>query len=528
MQRWPLRSGRWHPSLRPKTSCRWYSIEHVRVKCRSAGEVTVSLHNIAKHPSRTPLAIMIPPLPSPASQADPDTPVPRWLQDHPAAVINYRWDPVQPADPDHPEDLPPKSPLIWPTPIHDISFAYAWLSSNLGLQPKLGDATRDPPLRAAYVYGSYLGATLAAGLALTESHHPSLLADPILRANTHHAGGMTIRGLIAHNGIYNWTLFLPDHPMHKRSRPNQPHRHGHGLSLTPEEDHNPKFAFLKSNIPSLFPSPESLFDPFASPSLFFQPAPLHVPGDFHNPSEFNNPPADLEAIKAALSSSSSTPPSPSEPPSTISSTPSTPTTSPPPEVSGQQVEEKKEQTAEKILARATALAMSSRPPRKGFLVFPPRIGTLRIPDTLFLYDDIPESDHHLPSDGHTPEDLELQAQQHHAPRKNSFKLQATELATLMRRSVSWIECKKLAQKEGEESIWGVQEARDREAERRVQVSGVSLSSTETGNAGTREGTEGMEQDWGMGKEEEEEMVGLWLRKTMEHHRDGREEGPDTR
>src|SRR5690348_7668693 len=122
---------------------------------------------------------------------------------------------------------------------------------NLGSGTDLSKAPRP-----AYIYGSYLGASIAAGLALTESHVPALSRP------------MTIRGLIAHNGIYNWTMFLPDHPIHKLRAKSAPKRKRRSIVL----DHLPIieekpvpfeeegiFTELKAYTPALFAEPSNLF-----------------------------------------------------------------------------------------------------------------------------------------------------------------------------------------------------------------------------------------------------------------------------
>src|SRR6478735_1991499 len=137
--------------------------------------------NIAEQPN-SPLFIYLPSAPSTNSQP---APIPRFLQGKPVASINYRWNSF-----DQEEANSSSVDDVWPTPVHDTFFAYQWLVENLSPE---GLKRRD-----IYVYGSHLGASLATSLALTESqpHKP-----------------FAVRGLVSYNGIYNWTMFFPDHPV---------------------------------------------------------------------------------------------------------------------------------------------------------------------------------------------------------------------------------------------------------------------------------------------------------------------------
>ncbi|KAH6843136.1 hypothetical protein B0I37DRAFT_448490 [Chaetomium sp. MPI-CAGE-AT-0009] len=384
------------------------SIEHVRVPCASAGDITVSLHNINNHDTSSPLVILIPPV----SQPRPDSvaPIPACFHDYPTAVINYRWQ-------SYDEDKRPAIPLHWPTPLHDVNFGYSWIMDNLG--SGTGLATKPRP---AYVYGSYLGASLAAGLALTESHLPA------------RSRPMTIRGLIAHNGIYNWTMFLPDHPIHKlklKPRPNGKNR-GFPLPLPTINDDPIEeegiFTDLKDHAPALFVDPSNLFDPFASACLFFHSPELYVPDDFTTPLTATDglSPAFNAAIDALANREPS--PSPSSPPSSTSSSPSSTATSSSSSSESESAsdsepeeEAQEEESAAAILARAALLAKQRKPARKSYLVFPPRGGTLRLPSTLLI--------HSAPTQ---PQDNKNRG-------SNNFAVQANQLAGLMMRSLDMYE-----------------------------------------------------------------------------------------
>ena len=244
--------------------------------------------------------IHLPPFPSTDGSS---VSLPGFLQDKPVASINYKW------NHEATSQLEPGVSTIWPTPVHDTAFAYAWLLDNLSPG---GNQRRD-----IYVYGSYLGASLATSLTLTESH-------PHLR--------FAVRGGIAYNGIYNWTMFLPDHPINQASKRSK-------TAVTPRGSvegthlHN-----LQEDLPALFRIPADMFDPFASPSLFF-----HSPG-LLIPSSFYASMAETAAIDA--------------------------------------------------LANTGGLPITAlKIPRKSHMVFPPRQSTLKIPDLLLLHDSpiVPQS-----------------------------------------------------------------------------------------------------------------------------------------
>ncbi|KAK4248547.1 hypothetical protein C7999DRAFT_13521 [Corynascus novoguineensis] len=476
------------------------SVEHVRVPCASAGNIIVSLYNISRQDATTPLVIVLPPFsPKDASRA---TPLPSCFQDYPTAVINYRWHAQ-----DHIEDERPDYPLHWPTPLHDVTFGYSWIMDNLGSGT---DPAAEP--RPAYVYGSYLGASLAAGLALTESHIPAR-SQP-----------MTIRGLVAYNGIYNWTMFLPDHPIHRRKSKPDSGRKRRGLPLPftnlnedPIEEGG-IFTELKHRAPGLFAEPSNLFDPFASACLFFHSANLHVPDDFTTPLSASAPTSLTPEFAAAidnLAGHSLASPSLSQSTTTI--------------------EEGKgdtEETASELLSRAAHLAKQQKPPRKGYLVFPPRDSTLRLPPALLLYTQsssralLSGQDHHPRRSGRRRQKSE-----------NSFAVQAAELAGLMMRSLDMHELggrgsgrrrpgKQAAPWEweaevvvdgdggamsGEEREW----ARWREIERRVQTSEIATSSSLLPSSSSSDFSS-FSSVGGLGLDTEaEQVIAEWLREKVD-------------
>lgn len=325
-----------------------------------------SLHNIAKVSSLDPLLVYLPPY----STAFTDRPVqlPKFMQRQPTAVINYRWAGFTAFKA---EDLPAQSEedgdahLTWPAPIHDAAKAYDWIVENLGPSTY----TR----RDIYLYGSYLGASLATSLALTETH-------PHAR--------MGVRGCVAYNGIYNWTMFLPDHPINKLPKLRT-------MSILEEilsRPDDPAFRELRQHAEALFRRPDNLFDPFASPCLFFHTPGLLVPPSF-----------DASAI----------PPPPLLP------------------------------DLAAVLADDT-FAPVVKPPRKSALVFPPRKSTLKIPETLLLHSTPPP----LP-----PSLLRRRQRRKKEHLGNSFAAQAEELAALMRRSVDKVELKERSKWDDEFEGW---------------------------------------------------------------------------
>ena len=95
--------------------------------------------------------------------------------------------------------------------------------------------------RDIYVYGSYLSASLATSLALTETHPQNRVA---------------IRGVAAYNGIYNWTAFVG--------------MTDDGIPITDDAQVVQRTTPGIQALSLLFRKPPDLFDAFASPCLFFR------------------------------------------------------------------------------------------------------------------------------------------------------------------------------------------------------------------------------------------------------------------
>ncbi|KAF4122092.1 hypothetical protein GMORB2_7685 [Geosmithia morbida] len=407
MPTWPRTLRRHVPrsghSSRQSLTTRSAGHERVDVPCGSSGDVTIDLFNLDNHGPNAAVVIYLPPFPWHSSDSTTPTFLPEPLRHLPVACINYRWERVR-----HglaPIDGTPL-PAQWPAPVHDTAFAYAWLKERLA-PPGVGR-------RNAYVCGSFLGASLAASLALTECH-------------AHARFG--IRGLVAHNGVYNWTAFLPGHPLHRRKATANP------LLAPPPPPlaEGLRLRELRQLMGGLFPGPECLFDPFASPSLFFHSPGLHVPRDFDDdPSSVSSPLADMVS-----------------------------------RMTGRGVNDDGENRAAEAL----------KPPRKSHLIFPPRTSTLKIPETLLLHDrHVVAAVTAAAKKGgrkRTPASAKR--------RGNTFATQADELAGFMRRSVEKVEIK-------ERKKWDcdMDGGWDAEPERRVRV--VELDEAD----GLEMGAEGQE------------------------------------
>ncbi|KAK3384180.1 hypothetical protein B0T24DRAFT_662548 [Lasiosphaeria ovina] len=579
MRRWPPTARLWRASVPQQRAVtprsrlfgkltggdpERHDVQHFRVPCASSGDITVSLHNVGdQHRSSDPLLIWLPPFSAShasnlkseswdGSSSPPVADIPSWLPRYPTAVINYRWSPLSE---DAPELPPPENgesiaPLRWPTPIHDVLFGYSWILNNL--------APPDGERRDVYVCGSYLGAGLAAGLALTESH----ARQP-----------MAVRGLVAYNGIYDWTMFLPDHPVRqhrgaKKDKPSSSSSQTAGrvklpslaslrrsFAKAPPENQDPAFRLLKQRMPALFDTPGDLFDPFASACLFFHSAALHVPPDFTTSVTATAAASDMSQAIDALASLS------------LSSASSSSRWDEQGYGDGDGDGDDECPRSDAVLLAAT------KAPRKGYLIFPPRRSTLVVPETLLLSSSslssslssscrnnnsnappppppstttgaaaaaaaaaakavAPASASASASASARPTkakratmrrklagDEQHQQQQkhhHHDPaEKNNFTVQAHELGWLMQRSVAMVELKERMQRETE---FEDSDARVAEAERRVQCESVSGEAGAEGVAGEEEEEEEEEEESssmsGGLDERGQELVAEWLYERM--------------
>ncbi|TFA97624.1 hypothetical protein CCMA1212_010617 [Trichoderma ghanense] len=358
--------------------------------------VPVALYNVDEFSPPKALIVHLP--------SQPDSPngvrqLPEFLYDRPVASINYRWATERPRaasqDDDHLDDS-----VDWPVPIHDVAFAYRWIA----------DALKPPAIGRGgiYVYGSHLGAGLAMSLSLTESHPHKRFA---------------VRGVAAYNGVYNWTMFLPGHKVRGAKSPRD------ALRALRRENGNLRLDALGDRLVALFQEPHNLFDPFASPSLFF-----HNPG-LAIPESFYASPALASLVSA---------------------------------MKGQHDVSEEEET----------LGAS----RRSHLAFPPRASTLKIPETLLLHDAPSKSPlhhhHHHPDDHRhdcrTKRDSTTKSRSGVVDTRHTFMAQAAEMASFMRRSIGMVELKERARWDEDAHKMA------REPERRVRVVEVGQEGEELG------------------------------------------------
>lgn len=408
-----------------------------------------------KHPVSSPLIINLPPFP--VQDIDHvDGYLPSFLHRFPSATIHYRWAhsaeqhaprveaSESPTEAESANLLSRSTPLHWPTPIHDTLFAYDFIIEHLS--PPADDATGIKlQRRPVYVYGSYLGASLASSLALTESH-------------THQP--MAIRGLLAFNGIFNWTTLLPDHPNSKLMLDDM-------IDVDSLDENDKDVRCMKDLMPSHFDQPANLFDPFASPVLLFHTAGMLIPTSFTQRSS----PDFSQGFMDAVNTLSGTPGA--EDPYDQAYVYSDPEDPPPPasyeEIErdlGIEIDTGTEDTNTDTSSSADdgSPAPAPRPPRRGYVAFPPRASSLKIPDTLLM--------HTTPPPGPAvPGSVQGQRRRMALWKRlkgaeNSFGTQAQGLAGLMRRSVNLYELRERAKWDFEFAGW------DTEALRRVQVHDV--------------------------------------------------------
>jgi hypothetical protein len=410
-----------------------------------------------RHPVSSPLIINLPPFPV-QDVDNVDSYLPSFLHRFPSATIHYRWanSPEihaphvrdnESANGDESADLLSRlTPLHWPTPIHDTLFSYEFLVKHLSPAP---DDTTGMVLqrRPVYVYGSYLGASLASSLALTESH-------------THQP--VAIRGLLAFNGIFNWTTLLPDHPNNKLLLDELP-------DMDNLDGNDKDLHFVKDTLPSHFDQPANLFDPFASPILFFHTAGMLVPTSFTERSSPNLSQGFLDAVdQLSAQSSASSADDPYDQAYVYSDPEDPPPPTPYDDMEEMETETEDTNTDTSSSADSGSLAPPSpKPPRRGYVTFPPRASSLKIPETLLMHTTSPPGAAVPGSVQGQRRRLALWKRLKAA--ENSFGTQALGLAGLMRRSVNLYELRERAKWDVEFTGW------DTEALRRVQVQDVGAA-----------------------------------------------------
>lgn len=248
-------------------------------------------------------------------------------------------------------------------------------------------------------------------------------------------------------------------------------------------------AFLRDLMPTLFSSPADMFDPFASPVLFFHTSGLMVPPSF---TESWTPPhlsPGYHSAARTLSPGGSDSVDNIDPYDYVYSDPEDPL--PPalyPEVETELEEhlessDKPIETDEiaslsdasslsslssssvsssDISAAATTIAKPPNP-RKGYLAFPPRWSTLKIPEALLLHSTAPPGPK-IPEHIVGKHQLVLWKKLKNA--ENSFDTHALGLGSLMRRSVNKLELKERMRWDEDFDNW------DGEAAKRVRIEDV--------------------------------------------------------
>ncbi|KAN0120117.1 hypothetical protein V8E51_002325 [Hyaloscypha variabilis] len=436
--------------------------QKLKVVCGSSGSIDVDLYNApALQSPSSPLIIYLPPTGVHLRSGHP--PIPSYLFHHSAALatINYRWNIPSPTTNSTKSPSPTLSTHpsfkthAFPTPLHDTLHAYTHLLSLLSSssQPQTPSSSSSPfsprPLtfygqtatkaiqRPILLYGTYLSASLATSLALTETftskHLPTRIA-----------------GLLVRDGFYEWTSIATSSP------PPAPF-------LSPESGDggwDSKTLFHLRD--KLFSTPDSAFDAFASPVLFFRTAGLGVPKMW--PVSSSEP-------------SSSTSPSPSSNPLMLHDEDES-TFYPRPDpslVTDMDIEEF--ETGRRGRDGGTLELEVSR---KANLKFPPRDSGLKIPRSLFLYTS-PEASPRTEQEkegeqakvGTTQKQARRQARRKvdvHVDldaqsEEISPRVQAEEMVRLMRRSVQLHEFKERVQ-------WDEDLDPESAAEKRVGISGV--------------------------------------------------------
>ncbi|CAK7274649.1 hypothetical protein SEPCBS119000_006280 [Sporothrix epigloea] len=299
-------------------------------------------------------------------------------------------------------------------------FAYDWIKKHLS--PTLSDSTRSVDgkrhflRRDLYVHGAYLGATLATSLALTETHPSQRVA---------------IRGVVAHNGIYNWTAFVG--------------LNDDSIPIVVGTETVQKTTPGIQALTSLFCHPSGLFDEFASPCLFFRTtghliAPLDLDPDVSQ--------RLLEESEARLV----------------------------------EEEERENRKSNQAFGMRTFATEALGTTRKVYLGFPPARSTLRIPSALLLHTGVPPdlSARRPREKKQCANSLPRQKIPESCDGNNSFAVQAEEMTALMRRSIDKVELKRLKDQQPalipeNDSHTPDKKAASRwsnEAEHRVRIAGV--------------------------------------------------------
>ncbi|KAL2069478.1 hypothetical protein VTL71DRAFT_14157 [Oculimacula yallundae] len=539
-----------------------YEFEKFIVKCGSSGSITVDLYNssVLSDPTNT-LIIHLPP--TGAHLRHDHSPIPSYLIRPKTALasINYRWN-ITSTSPSttSPKQLYNTANHAWPIPLHDTLAGYTFLLSHLSQytqpspspstsssssspstsQSKSKSNTRNsiyasspspnfvlPTQRPILLYGSFLGGTLATSLALTENTYSRLNPSKII-------------GLICKDGVYDWTEIVSSPPTSQESPSTAAQTTDSGSgSATSSSWSNQTLHTLKK---TLFSSPSSAFDPFASPTLFFRTSGLSIPRSWPTasdpdgiglnhleasslspsetediwPSEGDDLHLSLEDLNREYGrTSASVISSPSPGSEAASNGPSNPNPSPSP-------------AAQKTLAQRISELSITPPSRPAHLKYPPTGSNLKIPFSLFLYTrspsdtptSSPSSSTSIPRDKSqassmtktktrplskykTKSKSKEQHQQQEQNPTNTPLIQADKISFLLQRSVSLHEF-------GERKQWDSELDPEAESQWRVGMRALTLGDgVEDGRGGKVEGRKSGEEGGDEG-EREREIVRRWI------------------
>ncbi len=233
--------------------------------------MSTRLYNVSALTDPTsPLVIYLPPAGTHLRTTHPSIP-PFLFSKHGAlASVNYRWSIPHTGRSRETQPLtshPSYTNHPFPTPLHDTLHAYTYLIEKIlpafvpqPSSPTRGSSPFSTPLRSSrdpqrpiLIYGSYLGGALATSLALTESFASRLRPNRII-------------GVITQDAIFDWTEIATTKTPTETSE--------HPAQVEGEIWQNGAWdeTTLHSLKHSLFTRPESCFDSFVSPVLFFHTA----------------------------------------------------------------------------------------------------------------------------------------------------------------------------------------------------------------------------------------------------------------
>ena len=294
---------------------------------------------------------------------------------------------------------------------------------------------------------------------------------------------------MAFNGIFNWTTLLPHHPNNRLMLDDL-------LDIDSLDEIDKDVRLMKELIPSHFHQPANLFDPFASPILFFHTAGMLVPPSFTERSLPNLSHGFVDAEDQLSARSSTADAEDLYDGAYLYSDPEDPP--PPTPYEDMETDMEPDPGTEDTNTDTSSSAESSpppskpKPPRRGYVAFPPRASSLKIPDTLLMHTTSPPGPVVPGSVQGQQQRLALWKRLKSA--ENSFGTQALGLAGLMRRSVNLYELR-------ERAMWDIEFAGwDTEALRRVQVHDVGPADRGAGG-------------FGLGRQGEE-IAGRWLKSRL--------------